>query len=309
MDASTDQEKDPAQERTDEPVTSDHARSPERVPFGAQEPEPAPTWQESQQMIIELLTTLNHEFRTPLSVIEGATATLLLQEQRVTPEERREFLQMTQAAVKRLEGLTGRLLEIAQLEAGVFQMQEELVEMLPVARTALARVQQRIPQAVQDRFTFQVQGRDAAGNQAQDVPLVKADRRSIQNVLEHVLENAIRFSPQGGNIEMTVQPISPALLSALPDASFQTRSFLEIRVSDEGIGIPEEHLEAIFERFYRIETGLTRETNGLGLGLTICKYLVSLHQGRIWAERRPERGSVFHLWLPTEVQGAAPLAQ
>lgn len=106
-----------------------------------------------------------------------------------------------------------------------------------------------------------------------------------------------------------MQPVSPERLSALPDASFQRRSFLEIRVSDEGIGIPEEHLQDIFERFYRVETGLTRETSGLGLGLTICKHLVALHQGRIWAERRPAGGSVFHLWLPTEAQPAATLAR
>jgi signal transduction histidine kinase len=300
MDAPLEQEKDSEHERNDEPVEAAHAHANAGFPPLEKAPGQAPTLQETQQMIIELFTTLNHEFRSPLAVIKGSTSTLLLQEQLVSLEERREFLQMIQAAEKRLEGLTGRLLEIAQLEAGAFQMQVDLVDIPSIVRSAMDRVRQLVPEAARERFTFQLQCRDAAGQQASDVPPVKGDLPSLQKVLEHLLENAVRFSPNGGSIEVCVQPVSRERLAALPDPSFKPRPFLEICVCDEGIGIPEEHLEAIFSRFYRVETGLTRETSGLGLGLTICKHLVALHQGRIWAERRPTGGSVFHLWLPAE---------
>ena len=86
----------------------------------------------------------------------------------------------------------------------------------------------------------------------------------------------------------------------MPDQPHHTPAFLEICVCDYGLGIPEEHLERIFEHFYRVDTRLTREVNGLGLGLTVCQHLVALHQGRIWAESCPDGGSAFHIWLPLE---------
>jgi signal transduction histidine kinase len=82
------------------------------------------------------------------------------------------------------------------------------------------------------------------------------------------------------------------------DQPHNTPAFLEICVCDFGLGIAEEHLERIFEHFYRVDTRLTREVYGLGLGLTVCQYLVVLHQGRIWAESCPDGGSAFHIWLP-----------
>jgi signal transduction histidine kinase len=78
------------------------------------------------------------------------------------------------------------------------------------------------------------------------------------------------------------------------------RSMLEICVSDSGQGIPVEHLELIFERFHRVDTRLARETNGLGLGLTICKRIIELHDGIIWAENRPQGGAAFYVRLPIE---------
>ncbi len=81
---------------------------------------------------------------------------------------------------------------------------------------------------------------------------------------------------------------------------------LEICVCDHGVGIPPEHLERIFDRFHRVDTRLTRETSGLGLGLTICKFLVELQYGVIWAESCPAGGSAFHVWLPLEEEETSP---
>ncbi len=127
----------------------------------------------------------------------------------------------------------------------------------------------------------------------------------------------MKYSPSGGVIEIVLRPLMsqqvyslglPGLHAAdgstwedhsLP-LSQQPRQVLEIRVQDSGMGIPSEHLDRIFDRFLRVDTRLTREVNGLGLGLAICKRIVSLHHGIIWAESGPGQGSVFHVWLPID---------
>jgi signal transduction histidine kinase len=250
--------------------------------------------------MIELLATLHHEFRTPLAVIQGYTSLLLTRDQQLAAGERQEFLQMMQAAGTHLAHLTERMLEIAQLEAGAYKIQQDLVDLPPVARTAIARVQHLVPPEQEQSFTFQLQCRDETGGQTRDLPPIKGDGQSIQKVLEHLLENAVRFSPSGGHIDIIAQPVSRQRAAALADPLMLTHPFLEICVCDPGVGIAREHLEAIFEPFYRVDTALTRQSGGSGLGLAICKHLVALHQGRLWAESCPAGGSAFHLWLPVE---------
>jgi two-component system sensor histidine kinase BaeS len=298
MNAATDQGQDPKHESTEARAPSplvrvkEHTGPPENVlahPEGLQH---------ISQRIIELLATLHHELRTPLAVIQGYTSLLLTRDQQIAAEERREFLQMMQAAGTHLEHLTERLLEIAQLEAGAYEIQMDLVDIPPLARTAIARARHLIPSELENRFTFQLHCRNEAEQQTRDVPPVTGDGRSIQKALDYLLENAIRFSPEGGCIDIIVQPVSRQRAIALVDATAHTHSFLEICVCDFGIGIDQKHLGAIFEPFYRVDTTLTRPSGGSGLGLAICKHLVALHQGHLWAESCSAGGSAFHLWLP-----------
>ena len=119
-----------------------------------------------------------------------------------------------------------------------------------------------------------------------------ADALCLSTILDQLLDNAIRFSPEGGCIEVVIRPVGEALLS---DTS---KGGVELCVRDHGRGIPQEALAHLFEPFYRADTHLAREVNGLGLGLALCKALVEVHHGRIWAESRPAGGSAFHIWLP-----------
>jgi signal transduction histidine kinase len=245
----------------------------------------------------EVLATLRHEFFTPLTVIKGYTATLLSQRHRLTPAEQEEFLQMIQHAERRLETLAEELLEIAQLEAGIIRLEHTLVDICALAREAITQVEVQVPEPLRGQFTFALRCRDALGDPMPEPTLIKGDVQRLQQLLQHLLENAVQYSPTGGKIDVIVQP-APHAGSAEGLGHAADGSFLEICVCDVGLGIPEGDLGRIFAPFYRVDTGLTRERYGLGLGLTACKHLVSLHQGRLWAETCPEGGSAFHVWLP-----------
>lgn len=256
--------------------------------------------QHAAQMLVEFFASIEHEFRTPLAIIKGYASMLLRQGQHTLSQDQRESLQAIQDAEGRLEVLTNRLLEIAQLEAGLLALTLSPVNLPVLAHEMITHAQQQLPEVLQDRFTFALHLRDQQGKPAQDIPWISADLLSLRKILKELLENAMRFSPQGGRIDII---IGPAPLTAAPGVfqpSLPTYPFVELCVCDTGIGIPEEQLERIFEQFYQVDTRLTREVNGLGLGLALCRELVALHQGHIWAKSCPAGGSAFHLWLPLE---------
>jgi signal transduction histidine kinase len=270
--------------------------------------EPAVALQEAHHHIMELFDTLGHEFRTPLATIKGYTDSLLRSFPRLTSEERQEFLQAIRDAENRLEELTTRLFDVAQLEGGAIHLDVQALDLPSLLRGTITRAQQWVPESLRDSITFHLQVRDADGHPAQNISLIRGHALHLRKVFEHLLENAIRFSPDGGRIDLIVRPAPSPLPAALPLTLRQLPTplpYLEICVCDYGIGIPEAHLTRVFERFHRVDTSLTREGSGLGLGLTICQYLVALHQGHIWAESCPAGGSAFHLLLP--VAEPAPL--
>jgi signal transduction histidine kinase len=257
--------------------------------------------QRIHQQMIGLLAVLSHEFRTPLTIINTATSMLLRKP--LSLEERGEMLQMVQQANKRLSTLTDRLMELAQLEAGTFEIQYGIVDILSVIRDVLLYAEQNLAPSLHDCLSFQLQCQDEGGNPTQEAPQVIGDALSLHKVFAHLLENAVRFSPKGGDILVIVRPALPPQTGSQHEEFLNTATFLEICVCDSGLGIESQHLERIFGPFYQVETGLTREVSGLGVGLAICSHLVALHRGRIWAESREGQGSVFHVWLPRAVVG------
>ena len=245
----------------------------------------------------ETLASLGHEVRAPLAIIDGYTATLLSHGAQLSPNEHEEFLQAIQQATKRLEHLTEQLLQIAHLEAGMIQLDQSVIDLSKLARAAVSQAKRLLPEGLRGRLRFVVHCRDARGKRLKTPAFVQGDLLRLRQVVEHLVQNAVKYSPEGGQIDIIVRPAPQDGRSTGPGED-SDHAFWELCVCDFGIGIPDEHLERIFEPFYRVDMRLTREQYGLGVGLAACRRLVHLHRGRIWAESCPDGGSAFHLWLP-----------
>ena len=252
----------------------------------------------------ELLATVSHELHSPLASIKGYAATLLRHERRISREERHEFLLAITQASDRLAGVIDRLLEMSQLETGDITIELTTVNLAYLVREAITALEQHLlaPEHADRPWTLVLRLLDGRGMPTGEEPLIWADRHRLREVLDNLLENAIHYSPEGGAIEITIRPIFTPSHTVMPPAQQEVQQMVEICVHDHGIGIPPAHLGRVFDRFHRIDTRLSREVNGLGLGLAISKRIVELHGGTIWAESDIGQGSAFHVWLPIEAR-------
>jgi signal transduction histidine kinase len=260
----------------------------------------------------ELLATVSHELRSPLTSIKGYATTLLRHEQRLAREERHQFLLAIAESCDRMESSVERLLEMSELETQAITLVPVPVDVASLVKEAITALDTRLASHPPDRFTFMVRLQQSDGSAASSVPLIRADRRRMREVLDNLLENAVTYSPGGGTISVIIRPITREQFPGLGFPQHQQATLvagttsprlpnmLLLSVCDTGMGIPMDQLERIFDRFYRVDRRLTRETNGLGLGLTICRRIVELHHGFIWAESLPGNGSALHVLLPLE---------
>lgn len=287
---------------------------------------------EMELLKAELLATISHELRSPLASIKGYAATLLRHEQRISFEERHEFLLAINESSDRLAVLIDRLLEMSQLETGTIALERVPVNLPHLVREAITALGQRLDgqriihfdgQVIENSrayhatepVTFMLHVKDQEGLPSSVEPVIYADRQRLREVVDNLLENAILYSPDGGTVEVVVYPTTLRdVVNRYPLAGNNEQShsgsislygvdtanqqMVELCISDHGIGIPLEQLERIFDHFHRVDTRLTREVNGLGLGLSICKRIIELHNGIIWAESEPGLGSSFHVLLP-----------
>ena len=281
----------------------------------------------------DLLANVSHELRSPLTSIKGCTETLLRLDRRTSRQQRREFLLTITEASDELAGVIDRLLELAQLDTGRLPIERAPVNLAHLVREALTSAQERLAAPTQREGTPQTQEPlcfswrledPQEGEPTSAEPLIQADRQRLREVLDHLLANAVAYSPGGGTIAVTIRPVSvqglthsvqrapaapsPGQAQDLPSSLAATPQLgMELVVRDQGMGIPDEQLEQIFAPFQRLDTTLTRPVPGLGLGLTLCQRLVDLHGGRIWAESAVGEGSAFHVWLPATPEQAASL--
>ncbi len=267
-------------------------------------------------LVAELLATMSHELRTPLATIKAYTATLLHPRRSLSRTEQHAFLLAIEQAGDHLEVVIDHLLEMASLEKDALTLELSAVNLMQLLRDSVLAVERRA-EAEQEvaarRLRFHLEDRRSVPG---DAIFIEADRDLLRRVLDQFLENAITYSPEGGTIEVSLRTVSPfdraersdppspgsdgsgsQTVSSRPGWSGE-QEWVEISVRDEGLGIAAAHLARIFDPFYRVDTRLSREVNGLGIGLTICKRIVELHGGVIWAESIVGTGSTFHVRLP-----------
>ncbi|HEY7781550.1 MAG TPA: HAMP domain-containing sensor histidine kinase [Ktedonobacterales bacterium] len=258
---------------------------------GARAEETAGRARETDRLKAEIIGTVSHELRGPLATVKGYADTLARHERRLPASERREFLRAIGHASGRLDHLITQMLELARLDAGAVHFERLPLDAEDLARDALRAAARSAADRTPGRFTFRLRVEPRHAGRDGD-RLVLGDPGRLREVLDQLIENAIRYSPDGGIVTVEVR----GDLSHGPD-----RPGVLLVVRDTGQGIPEEHLGRVFERFFRVDTSFTREVGGLGLGLAICAGIVAMHGGSIWAESAPDGGSAFYVRLPSAV--------
>jgi two-component system sensor histidine kinase KdpD len=220
-----------------------------------------------------LLTSVSHDLRTPLTAIKAAASSLLQQDVEWDNEARQSFAFSIEGEADRLNRLVGNLLDMSRIEGGVLKPEKEWYPLTVLIRDVLNRLHPLL------------QSRHLHINIPKDLTAVELDYVQIDQVLTNVLENALRYSPPHSPLDVSIHFAAAEVL---------------IRIADRGPGIPEEDLERIFDKFYRVmgRQPLPDYPAGSGLGLAICKGVVEAHGGRIWAEQRPGGGSLFSIALP-----------
>lgn len=219
----------------------------------------------------DFVANVSHELKTPLTSIAGYAETLAGGD--VPPALAARFLETIRANASRMQRLVDDLLDLSRIESGRWIPRREVVTIAPLVAETVALLADRI-----EARGVRIETRVAEG-----AATMTGDADALRQVLTNLLGNAIRYTPEGGQVAVTVRRDGPQV---------------ELAVADTGTGIPGEHLPRIFERFYRVDPARSREEGGTGLGLAIVKHLVEAHGGRVTAESALGRGTTIRSWWP-----------
>lgn len=219
----------------------------------------------------DFIANVSHELRTPLTSIKGFAETLLDVE-KIDPAQAREFLETINRNVDRMSRMVEDLLEISRLESQQFDQPPAPIELAEFIYDAVRSFQELCAKkSIQSQLEL-----------PEELPLVLATERTLEQVLSNLLENAVKYTPEGGHVAIRAV--------ALPQEVI-------VHIQDTGIGIPSVDLDRIFERFYRVEKGRSTDSGGTGLGLSIVKHSLQAIGGRVWAESALGGGSTFSFAL------------
>jgi len=222
----------------------------------------------------DFVANASHELRTPLSMIKGYVETLVDGHQTMPVEERDRFLKTIQRHSDRLHDIIQDLLTLSRLESATPGVNFEPIELAPLLE-AFGDEYRRRPNGA--AHTISVTAQPAVGT-------IHADPVKLSQVFGNLIENALKYTPKGSHIELRARVLETGEI--------------EVAVRDNGPGIPAEDLPHIFERFYRVDKGRSRETGGTGLGLSIVKHIVQMHGGLVWAESEAGQGTSILMRFP-----------
>ena len=236
-------------------------------------------YREEEALQKTFISVISHELKTPVSIIKGYAGTLRRPEGRWSPEVLDESLSVIEEEADNLNGLIDNLLEASRLQAGTFALEIGDEVNLPKLAAGVAR-----------KFATQTKTHTIAVDFPTDYPTVIGDERRLTQVLNNLVSNAIKYSPDGGRISL-VGEVHP--------------QHVTVSVCDEGIGIAARDQHRIFQKFSRVDNALSRKTEGTGLGLYLSRAIVEAHGGRIWYRANSEDepgtpGTTFTFSLPRD---------
>lgn len=224
----------------------------------------------------EFVSIVSHEFRTPLTGIQGFSE--MLRDEELSPSEIKEYAADINKDAQRLNRLINDMLDLSRMEAGRMTLDQQPTDLNAIVSDVADRIR---PSAPEHRIAVDL---DPA------LPTLPADRDRLTQVVSNLLSNAVKYSPTGGAIVVTTR---------------REPAGVHLAVRDHGMGIPPDALDAIWEQFSRVESRETKGIQGTGLGLPIVRQIVTMHGGRVWAESEVGRGSTFHVVLPLAASGQA----
>lgn len=230
----------------------------------------------------EFVSTVSHELRTPMTSIKGYTDLLLMGVVGALNPQQHHFLEVIKSNADRLTALINDLLDLSRIETGRLRLDLQPMQVWEVIDEVVGSLKGRA----------EAKGLRVRVEVPQGLPAVMADRDRITQVVLNLMDNAVRYTPEGGEVCVRVQMADEALL---------------VHVQDTGIGIAPEEQGRIFERFYRSEDARVQETEGTGLGLAIVKSLIEMHGGRVWVQSEPGKGSTFSFTIPLRRRGSVTL--
>jgi two-component system, OmpR family, phosphate regulon sensor histidine kinase PhoR len=230
----------------------------------------------------DFVANVSHELRTPLTSIKGYVEALL-DGGKDDPETSVRFLDIILKQSDRLNLILEDLLQLSKIESGQVQFKQEPLHIGSVVERTIAMVKP-LADKKQHRLSSQI---------AADLPLISGDQERLVQVLANLVDNAIKYTPEGGLITVAARRIPVA-----KNTADEQRDGIELTVTDTGIGIPERDRPRVFERFYRVDKARSRELGGTGLGLAIVKHIVEGHGGQVWVEGNVPTGSRFVVRLP-----------
>jgi len=227
-----------------------------------------------EEIMVQFIANVSHELRTPLTSIKGYAETLLSGAMNDT-ELCHRWLQIIYDESQRLERLINDLLDLSMLEAEQVELHFKSIDIRKVINRVISILH---PLATKENIGIKT-------DYEENLPLVFVDEDRMKQVLLNLIHNAVKYSPEGSDVTI--------------EASRNERE-IQVSISDQGTGIPQSHLNRIFERFYRVEKDKTGKTGGRGLGLSIARHIVEIHGGTIGATSRPGKGSTFRFTIPLE---------
>jgi signal transduction histidine kinase len=238
-------------------------------------------FKELDEMKNDFVRMVSHELRSPLAAIKQQHAVILDGLAGDLTEKQRELLSRAHAKIQGLLDLINDLLDVAKMEAGYGQMEQVPLDLREILAELVNLLKER---AASQKLSLHLEV-------PADLPLIRADRRSMEEVFTNLISNAINYSPDGGAVN----------ISAISHGDY-----LEVLVQDRGIGIEAEEIPKIFDKFYRVKSPKTRQVIGTGLGLALVKGLIEAHRGAVAVDSQVGVGTTFRVKLPTAAgaQGA-----